>query len=96
MKFIDLTHYLVNMLIQNNDNRKSKLDLLFLTGVPLREPVVLGGPMVMNTERKINDAVRQLQDGTFLNRDVVLREHAEALKRFRNLAYREAAPFVAC
>jgi redox-sensitive bicupin YhaK (pirin superfamily) len=71
--------------IQNGDLRKS-LDFLFLAGVPLCEPVAMGGPIVMNTQQEINDAYRQLQNGTFLKRHVVLREHGETLSQSgRNL-----------
>ena len=63
-----------------NAGRKT-LDFLLLTGVPLREPVALGGPIVMNTEQEIDDAFRQLREGTFLARDVTLREHERALRR---------------
>jgi redox-sensitive bicupin YhaK (pirin superfamily) len=71
--------------IQNADLRKS-LDFLFLAGVPLCEPVAMGGPIVMNTQQEINDAYRQLQNGTFLKRHVVLREHGETLSQSgRNL-----------
>ena len=66
--------------IQNTHGRKS-LDFLFLAGAPLGEPVAMGGPIVMNTQQEINDAYRQLQSGTFLKRQVVLREHAETLRQ---------------
>lgn len=62
--------------IQNSD-RKKPLDFLLLTGAPLHESVAMGGPIVMNTEQEINDAYRQLQNGTFLKRQVALREHDE-------------------
>eukprot|EP00966_Prymnesium_polylepis_P252578 5839318-Prymnesium_polylepis.1 len=41
-------------------------DALLLTGQPLREPVALGGPIVMNTEAELRLAYQQLRDGTFL------------------------------
>jgi hypothetical protein len=42
--------------------------------------VVLGGPIVMNSEEELNDAYRQLSNGTFLKRDVVLRQQADTLR----------------
>jgi len=64
-----------------NDDQRTFLDFLLLTGEPLREPVAMGGPMVMNTEQELNDAYRQLQNGTFLKRSVALREHEETQQR---------------
>ena len=43
-------------------------DALLLTGRPLREPVALGGPIVMNYDWEIDEAYRELQAGTFLKR----------------------------
>jgi len=63
------------IVIRNDGQRKGDtLDLLLMTGAPLREPVAMGGPIVMNTEREINDAYRQLSDGSFLDRERVLRQ----------------------
>ena len=42
-------------------------DTLLLTGSPLREPVALGGPIVMNTRDELRQAYRELQEGTFLD-----------------------------
>jgi len=67
------------ILIRNIEKRRP-LDFLFLTGKPLREPVAFGGPIVMNTQEELNDAFRQLSSGTFLQRDVVLREHEDIIK----------------
>lgn len=41
-------------------------DALLLTGEPLREPIALGGPIVMNTEAEVRRAYRELEQGTFL------------------------------
>ena len=41
-------------------------DVLLLSGAPLREPVALGGPIVMNTRDELRQAYQELQDGTFL------------------------------
>lgn len=54
---------------------ESPLDFLLLAAEPLGEPTVQAGPIVMNTEEEISDAYQQLQDGTFLNREYVLRQH---------------------
>ena len=53
-----------------NADRRVTLDFLLLMGQQLREPVAMGGPIVMNTEKEVNDAYRQLQNGTFLKRTV--------------------------
>ena len=42
-------------------------DVLLLSGAPLREPVALGGPIVINTRDELRQAYRELQDGTFLD-----------------------------
>jgi redox-sensitive bicupin YhaK (pirin superfamily) len=39
---------------------------LFLAGAPFREPIVPYGPFVMNTSEEIRQAVRDLQNGTFV------------------------------
>jgi redox-sensitive bicupin YhaK (pirin superfamily) len=59
--------------IENNDKKKD-LDMLVLTAQPLREPVASAGPIVMNTADEVNDAYQQLQDGTFLDRELVLKK----------------------
>ena len=68
-----------SIVISNRDPKKD-LDFLLLAGAPLRERVVLGGPIVMNSEEELNDAYRQLSNGTFLKRDVVLRQQADTLR----------------
>lgn len=40
-------------------------DVLLMTGAPLREPVAMGGSMVMNTEAEIQDAYRDHRQGMF-------------------------------
>ncbi|MBV6459500.1 MAG: hypothetical protein HONBIEJF_02648 [Fimbriimonadaceae bacterium] len=39
---------------------------LFVSGKPLREPVAWYGPIVMNTREQINEAIADLDRGTFL------------------------------
>lgn len=45
---------------------KETADVLLLTGLPLREPVALGGPIVMNTRQELEQAYAELRAGTFL------------------------------
>ena len=44
------------------------LGVLLLVGERLREPVAMGGPIVMNYDWEIDEAYRELQAGTFLKR----------------------------
>ncbi len=44
----------------------SGLRFLLCAGRPLREPIVWGGPIVMNTRKQIEEAFAQLDEGTFL------------------------------
>ena len=39
---------------------------LLVSGKPLEEPVAWYGPIVMNTEKELEQAVRELRDGTFI------------------------------
>lgn len=61
--------------IENNGSLP--LDILLLMAAPLREPVVQAGPIVMNSAAEINDAYQQLQDGTFLDRNHVIRQQKQ-------------------
>ncbi len=38
---------------------------LFVAGNPLEEPVAWGGPIVMNTDGELEEAFREIRDGTF-------------------------------
>ncbi|SBW06442.1 putative Quercetin 2,3-dioxygenase [uncultured delta proteobacterium] len=40
--------------------------LVVVMGRPLREPVAWGGPIVMNTQEELDQAFRELRDGTFV------------------------------
>ena len=42
------------------------LRFLIVSGAPIREPVAWHGPIVMNTENEIRQAMRDLRDGTFI------------------------------
>lgn len=42
------------------------LRFLFITGKPLKEPVAWGGPIVMNTEAELQQAFKELDEGTFV------------------------------
>ena len=39
---------------------------LLVSGKPLKEPVAWHGPIVMNTGEELREAVRDLQNGTFI------------------------------
>jgi len=64
----------------SNCQKDKVLDILLLIDEPLNEPVAQSGPIVMNTPYELNDAYRQLSDGTFLDRDRVLHQQARTSK----------------
>jgi len=39
---------------------------LLVSGMPLKEPVAWYGPIVMNTQEELHQAIAELQDGTFI------------------------------
>ncbi|OWP56319.1 MAG: hypothetical protein B2I17_06285 [Thermoplasmatales archaeon B_DKE] len=47
-------------------SRDSSGRFIFLSGKPLREPIYWYGPIVMNTREQINEALRDLQSGSFI------------------------------
>lgn len=42
------------------------LRMMYFSGKPLREPVAWGGPIVMNTHAQLEQAFRELREGTFI------------------------------
>jgi len=44
----------------------SSAKFLLVSGIPLREPIAWGGPIVMNTEEELAQAFDELQKGTFI------------------------------
>jgi redox-sensitive bicupin YhaK (pirin superfamily) len=51
--------------------------LLLVSGAPLREPIAWRGPIVMNTEKELEAAFRELRGGTFIKS----RDHVDARDR---------------
>ncbi len=43
-----------------------KAQVLFVSSIPLNEPVAWGGPIVMNTREELNKAFDDLRNGTFI------------------------------
>jgi redox-sensitive bicupin YhaK (pirin superfamily) len=39
---------------------------LLFSGAPLKEPIAWGGPIVMNTEQELNQAFKDIKEGTFI------------------------------
>jgi redox-sensitive bicupin YhaK (pirin superfamily) len=54
--------------IQSGDE---PVQVLFMSSVRLNEPVVWGGPIVMNTREELNEAFDDLNRGTFLRDKMV-------------------------
>ena len=50
--------------IENNGQQMAQV--LVISSCALKEPVVWGGPIVMNTKNELEEAYRELSDGTFL------------------------------
>ncbi|MFX1451401.1 MAG: pirin family protein [Promethearchaeota archaeon] len=45
---------------------KERVRFLLVSGKPIREPVVWGGPIVMNTQKELETAFREFREGRFL------------------------------
>lgn len=48
----------------------TKAQILFVSSMPLNEPVAWGGPIVMNTREELNNAFEDLRKGTFLKEKI--------------------------
>jgi redox-sensitive bicupin YhaK (pirin superfamily) len=48
------------------ETEEEGIRFLLVSGRPLKEPVAWAGPIVMNTEAQLQEAYRELKDGTFL------------------------------
>ncbi len=46
---------------------------LLVSGAPIKEPVAWHGPIVMNTREELHQAVRELQNGTFIKDNPLMR-----------------------
>lgn len=42
---------------------------IFVTGKQLKEPIAWGGPIVMNTPQELEDAFKELDEGTFIKKN---------------------------
>ncbi|MGI6257442.1 MAG: pirin family protein [Anaerovoracaceae bacterium] len=49
---------------------EEKVQVLFISSLPLDEPVVWGGPIVMNTREELQRAFDDLEKGTFLQEEI--------------------------
>ena len=61
------------LLFQNGDEFMAQasedgLRFLLFAGKPLKESIAWGGPIVMNTERELQQAFQEIRDGTFVRR----------------------------
>ena len=45
----------------------SGIRFLLVSGKPIQEPVAWYGPIVMNTQAELQQAIGELRDGTFIN-----------------------------
>jgi redox-sensitive bicupin YhaK (pirin superfamily) len=70
--------------IENASEKRDPLDLLLLMALPLQEPVVQAGPIVMNSAAEVNDAYQQLSDGTFLDRGHAMRQQQARTRSIRS------------
>lgn len=68
---------------------RGESDVLLLVGDQLREPVAMGGPIVMNYQSEVDEAYRELQAGTFLSKRTD--EVADAIARKQRLLARADA-----
>ncbi|AWR98241.1 pirin family protein [Acidianus sulfidivorans JP7] len=52
--------------IKVNTNKDSSVEFILLSGKPLKEPIAWYGPIVMNTQQQILEALSDLRKGTFV------------------------------
>jgi Pirin-related protein len=45
---------------------KENLRFMFVSGMPINEPIAWGGPIVMNTREELQTAFKELEQGTFI------------------------------
>jgi len=50
---------------------------LFIAGNPLNEPIAWGGPIVMNTQKELHQAFKELDEGTFIKHGKSVELHEE-------------------
>lgn len=51
-------------------SRENGAQVLFMSSVSLQEPVVWGGPIVMNTKSELKKAFEDLEQGNFLQKSM--------------------------
>jgi len=62
----------VSMVVFNNDGdqigvkTEAGVQFMLIAGAPFKEPIVPYGPFVMNTVEEIQEAIRELRNGTFI------------------------------
>jgi redox-sensitive bicupin YhaK (pirin superfamily) len=49
-------------------NAQDSLRLLFISGKPIHEPISWRGPIVMNTQKQLDEAFQELELGTFIKK----------------------------
>jgi redox-sensitive bicupin YhaK (pirin superfamily) len=47
-----------------------KAQVLFVSSIPLNEPIAWGGPIVMNTREELKKAFDDLRKGTFIQKTI--------------------------
>lgn len=48
------------------EGKEKRAKVLFLSGSPLKEEIAWGGPVVMNTREELQQAFKELEEGTFI------------------------------
>ena len=59
----------VVFVVDDDNNLRQGIRFLLVSGKPLEEPVAWYGPIVMNTQEQLQQAFRELREGTFLQPD---------------------------